>query len=614
MRHTHRTGRTAKFALAALVSLGLVGAACSTNDDGDSGGGTTDETTVDEGTTGTEETTPIATDPPITEPTVEVVEGGKLVVAGEAEVANPWTPANMQCDSFCQMRARTFYDPLVVVDNDLNWRPYLAESVEANADNTVFTITLRSGVKFHDGTDLTADAAMQNLNAAAGGLLLAAGLKDLARDPACWVAGGGLANNACKLVMEKIDDLTFTIATGADGDAATPLPWPLFPYYLGGQAAFMASPTWLDAVAAGTAQPDKPVGTGPFVFSEYAPGEGGKLVVTKNPNYWLQDDEGRSLPYLDELEFKVIPDSQVRASALESGDVDLIATADGAVISDFDGSTEFPTILQQEYGETNYILMHLSIPGPLQSKEVRCALTQAVDQVDIIDVIANGFLDPANGLFSPGQEGYLERADSGILDYDPEAAAAAIEAYEAANGPVTINYSTTTATTSLATAEYLQSVWGEIGVDVTITQIEQSKLINNALFGDPAFEAFGWRNHAGLFVDQQNFWWNTANAAPDGQLALNFGRLSDPVIDDLLAKARSEADADVRRGYAEDINRQINSECWAIPQSYTKWGIIHNERVQGVGTLAQPDGQGGFVRDGAGFPGQIWLTSVFAAS
>jgi ABC-type transport system substrate-binding protein len=594
------------------VSLGLIAAACNRQDD--SATDDTDAVTDDTDGGGTEETTPIATDPPITEPTVEVVEGGKLVIAGEAEVANPWTPAAMQCDSFCQMRARTFYDPLVVVDNDLNWRPYLAESVEANADNTVFTITLRSGVKFHDGTDLNADAAMKNLNTSAGGLLLSAGIKDLARDPACWVAGGGLANNACSLVMEKVDDLTFTIATGKDGDASQPLSWPLFPYYLGGQLAFMASPTWLDAVAANPDLADEPVGTGPFVYSEYAPGEGGKLVVKKNPNYWHQDDEGRSLPYLDELEFKVIPDSQVRASALEAGDVDLIATSDGAVISDFEGNESYPTILQQEYGETNYILIHLSKPGPLQAKEVRCALTQGIDKVDIIDVIANGFLNPAYGLFSPGQEGFLEQADSGALDYDPEAAAAAIEAYEAANGPVTINYSTTTSSTSLATAEYLQSVWGEIGVDVTINQIEQSKLINNALFGDPAFEAFGWRNHAGLFVDQQYFWWHGSAALPDGQLALNFGRLNDPVINDLLERARQEADLDTRRGLAEDVNRRLNEECYVIPTSYTKWGIIHNERVAGIGTLPQPDGGGGFVRDGAGFPGQVWLTSAFATS
>jgi ABC-type transport system substrate-binding protein len=582
-----------------LLSLGLLAAACSDKkDEVDTGGGGTDTTAAEEPTTtaggGGTDTTVAEETTTTAAPAVEPVAGGKLVVAGEAEVANPWLPSVMQCDSYCQMRARSFFDPLVVIDEDLQWRPFLAESVEANADSTVFTIKVREGITFTDGSALNADVVIDNLNRGAKSLLIGAAVKDLAK---------GADGN---LVTEKIDDYTFTIATGLNGDPASPLPWPLFPYYLGGQFGLIGSSDWLAAVDGGTAQPDQPVGTGPFTLDSYAPGD--KLVVKKNPGYWLKDASGNALPYLDEIEFRVIPDSQVRATALESGDVDLISTSDGAVISDFDGNTDYNLILQQDFAETNYVMFHLSKAGPLQSKEVRCALLQAIDKVDIIDVISNGYLDPANGPFSPGQEGFLE--DNGSLPYDPDAAAAAIETYEAANGPVAVNYSTTTAASSLATAQYLQDAWGQIGVDVTIDQIEQSKLINNALFGDPAFDAFGWRNHAGVFVDQQYFWWHSSAALPDGQLALNFGRLSDPVIDDLLEKSRSEADPDVRRGYAEDINRQFAKECWIIPTSYTKWGVISNLSVQGVGTTPQADGKG-VLRDGAGFPGQVWLTAVF---
>jgi peptide/nickel transport system substrate-binding protein len=619
MGHTPSRRRAGRTLVAVIAALGLL-AACSSKKDDE---GTTDTetdssevvTTDTEASSGTEATpVPVATDPPITDPTVEVVTGGTIVVAGEAEVANPWTPAAMQCDSYCQMRARSFYDPLVAVDNDLNWRPYLAESLEANAEATEFTVKIREGITFHDGTPLDADAVIYNLQAAGKGLLIQAAVKDLARDPACVAASGGVLiaiGTTCDLVIEKVDDFTFKLFTGKDGDGANPIAWPGFPYYLGGQLGLIASPTWLAAVAAETAEPDKPIGTGPFVFSEYAPGEGGKLVVTKNPDYWLKDDAGNQLPYLDSIEFKVISDSQVRANALESGEVDVIATSDGAVVSDFEGNEEFPTVLQQEYGETNYILLHLSKVGPLQSKEVRCALTQAIDKDDLNETISNGYLEIANGPFSPGQEGYL--ADNGSPSFDPEAAAAAIEAYEAANGPVTINYSTTTAAVSLATAEYLQKAWGDVGVDVTITQIEQSKLINNALFGDPAFEAFGWRNHAGLFADQQFYWWHTSAAVPDGGLALNFGRLSDPEVDRLLEESRSELDPAARTAIAEDLNRRFGSECFVIPTTYTKWGVIHNTSIQGLGTLPQPDGEGGYVRDGAGFPGQVWLTPVFKA-
>ena len=614
MRTSRSPGRRrGRIFAAAVISLGLVAAACDNKKDEDtvSGG---DDTTAP-GETGAPNTTVAPTDPPITDPPVEAVQGGKLVVAGEAEVANPWTPAQMQCDSFCQMRARTVYDPLVVVDSDLNWRPYLAESVTPNDDNTVFTIKLREGIKFHDGTDLNADVAMYNLNQAGSGLLVSAAVKDLARDPACWTADGGLNNLACALVMEKIDEFTFTIATGLNGDASSPLPWPLFPYYLGGQFAFMASQQWLESVAADPAKSIEMTGTGPFVYQEYQPGEGGKLVVTRNPNYWQTASNGMQLPYLDEIEFRVISDSQVRAQALRSGDVDLIATSDSAVVSEFDPNFEgsdpgdFKLTLQLEYGETNYILLHLSKPGPLQSREVRCALTQAIDKQDLINVIANGYPQPSNGPFSPGQEGNL--LDNGAPAFDTAAAAAAIETYEAANGPVTINYSTTTSATSLATAEYLQQVWGDIGVDVTIDQIEQSKLINNALFGDAAFDAFGWRNHAGLFADQQYFWWHGSAALPDGQLALNFGRLNDPEVNRLLEEIRVEADVDVRRGLAEDLNRRFASECFIIPTSFTTWGVISRPGVEGIATLEQPDGQGGYVRDGAGFPGQVWLTEVF---
>jgi peptide/nickel transport system substrate-binding protein len=592
-----RVGRRRSAVLAAVVSLALIAGACGNKKDEDSVGGGDDTTPATEAPGGTD-AAPDGTDAAstTTEAPIEPVYGGTLVVAGEAEAANPWTPAAVQCDSFCQMRARTFYDPIVVVNENLEPEPYLAETITPNEDYTVWTVKLREGISFHDGTPFNAEAAVYNLKAAGGGILISAAVNDLAKE-----------NGELKIIAT--DEYTFDIYTGKGGDPNQPIPWPGLPYYLGGQWGFMASPAWLEQVKADPSLATQAVGTGPFILDSYTQGD--KLVVTRNPNYWATDADGNSLPYLDSIEFRVIADSQVRAEALESGDVDLISTSDAGVVSDFVDHDTLELLQQDTFTETNYILFHLTeAGGPLQDQSVRCALGQAIDKQDLIDVIAKGYSTPANGPFSPGQEGYLE--DNGSLPYDPDAAAAAIEAYEAANGPITINYSTTTTTTSLNTAQYLQTVWGEIGVDVTIDQIEQSKLINNALFGDPGFQAFGWRNHAGLLVDKQNYWWNGETMQPDGGLALNFGRLNDPVINDLLAKARSEQDPDVRRGYAEDINRQFAKECWIIPTSFTRWGVIHKPDVQGVGRTPLPGGEG-FMRDGAGFPGQVWLTGVFRA-
>ena len=613
---THRR-RVGRYGAAALVAFSLVAAACGdkkdddevATDDTEAAEDTTPEDTATDDTAQvttpesdtTEAPAPVVTEPPESE--FDPVIGGKLVVAGEAEAANPWTPANVQCDSYCQIRVHAFYDPLFTVNDQLEVTPYLAESITANEDSTAFTIKVREGITFHDGTPLDADAVMDNLNRSFRSLLIGAAVKDIARN----LADPGADPNNPQVLFEKIDDFTFTFFTGFNGDPEQPIPWPTFPIYLNGQAGLMASPTWLAAVDAGTAQPTDAVGTGPFVFQSYAPGD--RLIVTKNPDYWRSDENGNQLPYLDEIEFRVIVDSQVRAQALESGDVDMIATSDNNVIVDYVDNPDFPMVLQNQYAETNYWLLHLTIP-PLDNRDVRCALQQAIDKADYIDVANSGYGEPANAPFSPGQEGYL--ADNGGPEYDPEAASAAIEAYEAANGPITINYSTTPTASNLTRAQFIADAWGAIGVDISINQIEQSTLINNALFGDPLFGAFGWRNHAGFYVDQQYFWWHSSAATDDGGLALNFGRLKDPEIDAMLEAARSESDVDVRRGIAEDINRRFADQCFIIVSDFTQWGVIHDPAVQNIGRTPLPDGEG-FARDGAGFPGQVWLTAVFLA-
>ena len=606
LKNRRGLGRTA---VATLVAFTLVAAACGGDDDD---AVTTDTTAPADDTDppDTDDTDPPDTDdddppdttapeaPVVTEPPAaeaEVSYGGRIVVGVEAETANPWRPANMNCASSCQFIARTFFDPLVAVDSELDWEPFLAESIDINDDATVFTITLREGIDFHDGTPFDADAAMQNIDASFTSLLISGAVKDIAKNPDGSV------------LMEKLDDRTFTLQTGFNGDPDNPIPWPLFPYYLGGQAGLMASPTWLDAAEAGSADETQAVGTGPFILTNYAPGD--RTTVQRNPDYWLSDDDGNQLPFLDEIEFRVIEDSQVRGEALRSGDLDIMATSDSLVVADFADDANFEYVNQDQFSETNYIMFNLTKPY-LADRDVRCALLQAFDTEDLIEVVSGGAATPSIGPFTPGQEGFL--ADNGYLGYDPDAAADAIAAWTAENGPLTINYSTTPTVTNLQTAQYLAGEWGAIGVNVTIDQIEQSTLINNALFADPAFDAFGWRNHAGLFVDSQYFWWHGSSISPDSPLSLNFGRLDDPVINELLELSRSEFDEDVRRGYAEDINRRFASECFIIPTSQTQWGVFYQPAVQNIGRSPIPDDTT-FLRDGAGFPGQVWLTAAFLA-
>ena len=236
VRNSRPSGRTGRFLAAALISLGLIAAACDNKKD---------EGSADTGTDSTEEVTDTTaagggdtTAPETTAAAETAVYGGTLIVSGEAEVASPWTPAAMQCDSYCQQRARSFYDPLIVVGDDLQPHGLLVDTWESNDDFTVWDFTLRSGISFHDGTPLDAAAVVKNLQTSGTALLLAAALKDIGKN-----ADGTLA-------IEATGDLTFRINTGFNGDLAQPLPWPGLPNSLATQFGLIASPTWLDAVAA----------------------------------------------------------------------------------------------------------------------------------------------------------------------------------------------------------------------------------------------------------------------------------------------------------------------------------------------------------------------------
>ena len=613
VRQRQRSGK--RIITAVVLSLGLIAASCGKKDNGNATdvttGGTTATTQAPSG--GTEatvapaETSVAETTPAETTPAVTVTPGGEITVSGEAEVTNPWIPALMQCDSYCQERARSFFDPIAAVGVDKKVHPYLAESITPNADATQWTIKVRSGVSFTDGTPVNADAVIDNLQRTGTGLLVAAAVNDLAKidDPTGATNQDGTPKKVLKI--EKADDLTFTIFTGKAGDPNTPVSWPGFDYFLTGQLGFIASPTWLKAVDADATKATSPIGSGPFIVQSYAPRDA--LVVTKNPNYWQKDANGVQLPYLDKITFKVIEDSTTTGQALRSGDIDIFSTSSAAVISDFRDDPDFPMSEQSDFVETNYLLIDLDKGGPYADPRVRCALSKAIDRTEYNDLTEGGLLKIANGLFSPGEEGYLD--DNGFsTDQDIDGAKALIADYQKDHpGPVAVTLGHTADRIGDQQADLLKGYWSQIGVDATVEVIPQDQFITNALFGADNFFIYIWRNHAGLTVDQQNFWWNSAGAAPAPGLALNFGRLRDPVVDSNLATARSDPDPANRQKAAEAVNTEMAKDCDQIPLGWTLWGTPHIPNLQGLGETTMPDGTK--ARDGAGFSGQFWVNALW---
>ena len=156
-------------------------------------------------------------------------------------------------------------------------------------------------------------------------------------------------------------------------------------------------------------------------------------------------------------------------------------------------------------------------------------------------------------------------------------------------GPLNLSLATTQDDTNLTIAQFQKQWWEEAGVDsVTIDQIDQGSFIVTALLGN--FQVFQWRNHAGVDLDQQYIWWHSSTALPVGELALNFGRIKDPIIDQALDANRGETDPAKKKGYAEAVNQRFADQCYDIWSSWTTWGVLHDPKVQIPAVSTLPDG------------------------
>jgi peptide/nickel transport system substrate-binding protein len=530
--------------------------------------------------------------------------GGHLIVAGESEVGNPWTPAAMRCDSYCFVRARTFFDSVAAIGSDRQVHGMLAESIVPNDDYTAWTITVRDGIAFTDGTPVDTDAVVRNLQTTAHGVVVGAALKDVAKVPDPTEPG------RTQLKIDKLDDMTFVIYTGSDGDPERPLPWRTFPYQLAGQWGLIASPTWLDAVEDDPALAAMPVGSGPFVVEQFEPR--GSLEVRRNTEYWLTDRAGERFPYLDAITFRVIEDPETSAEALRAGDIDLLATSNGTAIRRIEeAGDEFSVTLQESFVDTVYGLIDLDKPGALEDRRVRCAMSLAIDREVFSDVTTSGLDEIANGLFSPGQQGHL--GDTGLpLAQDLETARALIDDYESNSGvDVAFTLGHTAPDAVARGAELLLGWWSEIGIDVGTRTIPQNDLIGLALTGAPDFEVFLWRGHAGVVVDQQYVWWHSDNARPDGEPSVNLGRIRDPAIDAALDASRSAPTDEEAVAAAEEVNRVLASECYVIPIVWTPWAVLSRSGVRGLGEVVFPDGTP--TLEPAGVNGQYWTHSLYLA-
>ncbi|WP_420639095.1 ABC transporter substrate-binding protein [Candidatus Poriferisocius sp.] len=490
--------------------------------------------------------------------------GGTLTFGLEAETNNGWNPVTAQPAVSGHIVLRSMYDTLTTELADGTVAPYLLESFSSNDDFTEWTLTMRPGITFHDGLPADSVAVQRHFEELQKGVLTGLVFSDVELQE-----------------VQIVDDLTAKVILGR--------PVAVFPDYLTAFLGYLASPAMYDL---GEDSARNPIGTGPYMLDEWVPNEVTRVV--RNPNYWRTDAEGRQLPYLDAIEFRPIPDSDTRFAALRSGDLDASVDNTGTRIEEY--TEEFNSVWEpQAYGNVTYLMFNNQAP-PFDNVEFRRALAQCTDRQTYNNLRWDG-QPPANGPFSVGTPGYLE--DSGFPTYDPDAGRAVIERL----GISEVELGTTNDSANLLSTELLAEMWRQCGIDVSITQVDQAELINNAIFG--LFTAFLWRNHNGFELALERSWWHSKYSRG---IAINFGRITDDRIDAALDEAFVADDPEASRALAEEVNRVFADQVYNLWFYFSNWVVGAQDYVRGVDELTLPEGGERLtLMEGRAFLGEVWL-------
>jgi peptide/nickel transport system substrate-binding protein len=490
------------------------------------------------------------------------VRGGRIVYGLEAESAGGWCLPESQLAISGNLVRRALYDTLIMIDENQVAKPFLAKSIEPNADFTTWTIVVRDGVTFHDGSKLDATVVKNNLDAYRGTYPT--------RKPRLTV-----------FTLKNID--TVTVTGPMTVEVKTKTPWVNMPFSL--QIMGIMGQSQLDDTETCAS---KMVGTGPFKLSEWAVDQ--KLVAQRNADYWQIAPDGKPYPYADAIEFRPIVQTVQRINALESGEIDAMMTPSpsdiAGTLTDLRNSGDINMLVSEDHAEVSYLMLN-SGQAPFNDPNVRKAMAMGIDREEVNELAADGFPTIADQPFPPGDPGYVD--DAGFPEYDPDAAKALIDNYVAAGGSAAVGLTVQSDPVNLLRAEVIQNQLSKIGMDVTLATVDQTTLVNQAIAGE--YQAMSWRGQPGGEPDFHYIWWYGVDNP------INFARIKDPAIDMALDAGRVEPDADKRRAIYEQIATQFGKEVWNVWLSYVPWAVALNKNVHGVLNMELPD-DGGKVTTG----------------
>ena len=403
------------------------------------------------------------------------------------------------------------YDPLVRTDGDLNIIPALAESWEFSEDGLQLTFHLRSGVKFHDGSEFNAEDVIASYE------------RILDEETASAARTNLLSIES----MEAPDDLTVVLNLSLPDV-------PLVAALTVVNTAILSS----DIIADGDPTTDV-VGTGPFVLDSWVPEE--NTTLSANADYW---GEG---PFLDGIEIRIIPEEASIMAALRAGEIDFALLNDPLIATLL---VDQPGIILNRSPDISYHVLQLrAAVEPLNILEVRQAISCAIDRQEVVDVAAVGEGRVTGPLTMPSYQIPLDELFCYEQDLDRARELMAEAGYEDGFS-MTVIAAQAEPPTALSEAQVIQDQLSEINIDVEIEALEFGTYVDRWLAADftAAIALNGGRPDP--YPMYSRYWQHEA------QFSETAGYIDD-TLDQLMKDGQVETDPEARYEIFAEFQRHL---------------------------------------------------------
>lgn len=381
------------------------------------------------------------------------VRGGKLTYARYADslLLDPvLTDANVDI-----WVMNSIYDTLLLPTTDgAGVQPGLATKWDLSDDGKALTLALRQGVKFSDGADMQASDVKWSL--------------DRARNP---------KNGAWNEMIASIESVEVLGPTTVELRLKQPDPTllPALAMFNTGilpQKLFEAAPGATDEEKS-KVYAEKPVGTGPFMLVDWQRGQ--RMLLRRNPYYWRSATDGGKLPYLDEIEFPIVPDDATRLLKLKAGDVDGTEFVPYSRVKELQAD---PNLRMELWPSTRVAYLTLYVrpklkggqDNPLANGKVRQALNYAVNKDAIIAITTQGLGKPLRSFMSSVTPMALDGPP--VYPYDLAKAKALLAEAGFAGGFGVSCITLAGNQDNLNNLTAVQQMWSQIGVKLSIEQMD----------------------------------------------------------------------------------------------------------------------------------------------